>query len=179
MNLTNKNYNNDEVMSITLELMVNKKHLKRISEKKKLSSILEDVLDEEHIKSQEILDITYELFNDFSIDKYNDSIKMAFENYLHLCIEHINRTKSDLNHKNGIDSDNYNGYCDAKENNDIDENSDFSTDFSTEFEDEGSNYDELNNNDYKDDLHHHNNNESTYVPSNVKNCWGKSIKKYL
>jgi hypothetical protein len=91
--------NNSFINSLTLELMVNKKHFKKVleitdstkfQEMNKLSILTKNA-------SPTILSMTDELLGIYTkfgtAENYSNDVKNSFENYLHACLNHISMTQ--------------------------------------------------------------------------------------
>lgn len=130
----------DYMKQLTLELMVNKKHFKKVLERTDSTKYEQMKTHMAMVKKAYpmIFSMTEKLLTSYikfgSADDYNEDIKNVFENYIHMCLDHIITTERNKNNEN---------YIYHKETDVI--------------------FESLN----------------EYTPTNVKNCWGKSIKKSM
>jgi hypothetical protein len=134
-------FNKSFMNQLTLDLMVNKKHFKKVLEKTDSTKLEEMNRHSSEVKraSSKILAMTENLLKSYikfgEADNYNEDIKNIFDHYVRACLDHIIQTERNKNDEN---------YIYHKETDVIFENL---------------------------------NEKSTYVPTNVKNSWGKAIMK--
>ena len=132
-------FNTSFMNQLTLDLMVNKKHFKKVLEKTDSSKLEEMNRHASMVKraSSKILEMTEILLKSYiqfgEADNYSEDIKDIFDYYIRSCLDHIIQTEQNqesLYHKE------------------------------------------------TDVIFENLNEKSTYVPTNIKNSWGKAIKKY-
>jgi len=178
--------NNNDFINLTLEFMTNKKHLKKLSDNRKISTDVEPIK-ETLIYSENILYITNNLINN-SPENYTDVLKKSFDVYIHACLDHIymlqkydKKNDSNINDSDINDSDINDSDINDSDNGSKDLNLNSGEESENDFENESEN-------EFKSDYENNNNSDgnclqkktsSSYISSNIKNCWGKSIKKSL
>ena len=133
--------NSDYMKKLTLELMINKKHFKKVLEKtdnEKFEKMKSRINTVKRI-SPKISSMTDSLLANYvkfsPADNYNEDIRNIFEHYVNACLEFIVRTEENKKEDDNI----YHKETDVI-------------------------FESLNE-------------KPNYVPTNVKNAWGKSINK--
>jgi hypothetical protein len=121
----------DILHNLTLELMINKRHYKRVLEKTDNKKFQQMNDDDNKIQYhfEDIMSITKELLRNHNNPKYGNEMTLSFTVYLQNCLNHMENERDVYKETDVI-------------------------------------FESLNE-------------KSTYIPSNVANCWGKPIKKMV